>query len=175
MRRQELLKEEEAAALRIQSLYRGGKDRQAVKQMAEQEAHAVSWPKPVGFKQKKEVHGMEKKTPDMDVKYVFLCFPWYDDRYNNWSILEKVFWTNIINQIIVFLFILVKLLIGQEVWWNTWPFHGLVFDECLTMDILMQLSELDSQTQGLFFFLESPKPNSCLFFLELQLSQPCSD
>jgi len=39
---EELLKEEEAAALRIQSLYRGGKDRQAVKAMAEQEARAAT-------------------------------------------------------------------------------------------------------------------------------------
>jgi len=38
------LKEEEAAALRIQSLYRGGKDRKAVKAMAEQEARADTWP-----------------------------------------------------------------------------------------------------------------------------------
>lgn len=38
---QDLLKEEEAAALRIQSLYRGQKDRQTVKAMAAQEAQAV--------------------------------------------------------------------------------------------------------------------------------------
>ncbi|CAL1169365.1 unnamed protein product [Cladocopium goreaui] len=38
---EDLLKEEEAAALRIQSLYRGQKDRQTVKAMAAQEAQAV--------------------------------------------------------------------------------------------------------------------------------------
>ena len=35
------MKEEEAAALRIQSLYRGQKDRQTVKAMAAQEAQAA--------------------------------------------------------------------------------------------------------------------------------------
>lgn len=39
---EELLKEEEAAALRIQSLYRGQKDRQTVKAMAAQEAQAAT-------------------------------------------------------------------------------------------------------------------------------------
>lgn len=39
---EDLLKEEEAAALRIQSLYRGQKDRQTVKAMAAQEAQAAT-------------------------------------------------------------------------------------------------------------------------------------
>lgn len=39
---EEIQKEEEQAALRIQSLYRGGKDREAVKKMAQQEAEAAT-------------------------------------------------------------------------------------------------------------------------------------